>query len=53
MKASKKLRIVLDTATGIFYNGVREASFAINKKENTVARHLNEKRKNKTTLIYV
>jgi group I intron endonuclease len=45
-------RLVLDTATGIFYSCLRDASEAINKNRYTLANRLGGFLKNNTTLIY-
>ena len=45
-------KIVLDTATGIFYNSVVEASKYYNINISSIYSILNGRQKNKTTLIY-
>jgi hypothetical protein len=45
-------KLVLDTATGIFYNSVVEASRYYNINIASIYSYLNGKVKNKTTLIY-
>ena len=47
-----KCKIILNTETGIFYFGTKEASISINMNINTLISCLNGKNKNKTSLIY-
>lgn len=46
-------RIIFDLSTGIYYEGVREASFAKDLNYNTLVGRLNGTKKNNTTLRYV
>jgi len=46
-------KIILDTETGVFYGGIREASETYNINFNTLAGWLNGRYKNKSNLIYV
>ena len=46
-------KIILNTETGIFYNGLAEAVFVTNIKYSTLSNMLNGNKKNKTNLIYV
>ena len=45
-------KIILNTQTGIYYNGLKEASSSISIKESTLKNYLNGYRINKTNLIY-
>lgn len=49
----KNCRLILDTQTGIFYLGIKEASYSIGVKHHNISKQLNGHRKNKTNLIYV
>ena len=56
LKAKRALgacRIILDTQTGVFYIGVKEASFHIGIKYSQLCARLNGETKNNTNLIYV
>ena len=46
-------KIILNTETGIFYNGIKEAAESININHSTLQNNLIGKIKNKTNLIYV
>lgn len=50
----KKLfsKIILDTSSGIFYEGTKEAAFYNNLNPNTLKNRLNGNLKNQTSLIY-
>jgi group I intron endonuclease len=50
-KASSK--IVLDTASGIYYDSVKEAAHLYNMKSTTLRAMLTKQNKNKTNLIYI
>jgi hypothetical protein len=50
-KASSK--IVLDTASGIYYDSAKEAAYLYNIKSTTLRAMLTKQNKNKTNLIYV
>lgn len=50
-KASSK--IVLDTASGIYYDSVKEAAHLYNIKSTTLRAMLTKQNKNKTNLIYI
>jgi group I intron endonuclease len=52
MSEAKK-KIILNTETGVFYNGIKEASESININHSTLQNNLIGKRKNKTSLVYV
>lgn len=52
MSEAKK-KVILDTETGIFYNGIKEASKIVNVNLYTLQGYLNGKRPNKTSLVYV
>lgn len=51
--AQNKCRIILNTETGIFYYGNKDASKTIGITHVYLARQLNGDRKNKTSFIYV
>jgi len=48
-----KMKVILNTQTGVFFLGVKEASEAYNIKIYTLTSKLNGKSKNDTNLIYV
>lgn len=49
----KTNKLILSLETGIFYNGVKDASIIYNIKYSTLAAYLNGNTNNKTDLIYV
>jgi len=49
----KNTKIILNTETGVFYNGTKEAAESININKHTLGSYLTNKNKNKTNLIYV
>jgi len=53
MGGNMNSKIVLDFATGVYYNCAKEAAFTLNIKHNTLCSMLNGNRKNKTSLKYV
>jgi len=50
---NKISKLILNTETGIFYYGSKEASETININRGTLISYLTKKRKNKTSFIYV
>ena len=46
-------KILLDTATGIFYYGISEAAKLLGFKQSTLSAMMNKRVKNKTSLIFV
>ena len=48
-----KRKILLNTETGIYYFGTKEACFAHNLNINTLSSYLNKRAKNKTNIIRV
>jgi hypothetical protein len=52
LKKPSVVRIVLDTATGVFYDSVTEAARLYNINMKTLHGYLSNKYPNKTTLIY-
>ena len=50
---SARSNIILDTQTGVFYFGIKEASKSVNLKYSTLNSLLKGINKNKTSLIYV
>lgn len=53
MVSIKLSKLVLDNATGIFYNSTKEAAKIVNLKVATLRSYLNGARPNKTNMMYV
>jgi hypothetical protein len=49
---ANRKKLVLDTATGIFYDCIKDAAFAKGIKETTLSAQLRGENKNKTSIIY-
>jgi hypothetical protein len=48
-----KRHIILDTSTGIYYMGIKEAAFTLNLNHKTLTSRLGGKSRNKTSFLYV